>query len=339
MATYRNRFGPHNPDETYIAHELPEQLVDLGEVQMNYVAVGDPSRAGAAADPRPDRVVVGVRAGAAAARRALPGVRRRPARAGPLDAARPGRYTLDNMGNDLVRFIDLVIGRPTIVSGLSSGGVLAAWLSAYAKPGQIVAAALRGSAALRLAGRTGRRAGHPPGHRRRLPPVEHLPRRPVEHRRLGRACSPPRPTSLPAVARPASFPMPAEPPQNLKEYDPEWGRAFWTGTRRRLAATTTGCCASVRVPGAVHPPLPARSTRPTGPAHRCVVGRPGRPGPGARHGGGRDGRLPVVRGDGTLHARPGPPAVRRHARRLVRRPARVRTSARRRSWRMQRTSL
>ena len=25
----------------------------------------------------------------------------------------PGRYTLDNMGNDLVRFIDLVIGRPT----------------------------------------------------------------------------------------------------------------------------------------------------------------------------------------------------------------------------------
>ena len=24
----------------------------------------------------------------------------------------PGRYTLDNMGNDLVRFIDPVIGRP-----------------------------------------------------------------------------------------------------------------------------------------------------------------------------------------------------------------------------------
>ena len=52
----------------------------------------------------------------------------------------PGRYTLNLMGNDLVRFIDGVIGRPTIVSGLSSGGVLAAWLSAYAKPGQVVAA-------------------------------------------------------------------------------------------------------------------------------------------------------------------------------------------------------
>ena len=50
----------------------------------------------------------------------------------------PGRYTLDNMGNDLVRFIDVVIGRPTIVSGLSSGGVLSAWLSAYAKPGQVI---------------------------------------------------------------------------------------------------------------------------------------------------------------------------------------------------------
>ena len=41
------------------------------------------------------------------------------------------------MGNDLVRFIDGAIGRPTLVSGLSSGGVLAAWLSAYASPGQL----------------------------------------------------------------------------------------------------------------------------------------------------------------------------------------------------------
>jgi pimeloyl-ACP methyl ester carboxylesterase len=26
------------------------------------------------------------------------------------------------------------------------------------------------------------------------------------------------------------FVPPEEPPQSLKEYDPEWGRAFWTGT-------------------------------------------------------------------------------------------------------------
>ena len=29
---------------------------------------------------------------------------------------------------------------------------------------------------------------------------------------------------------PADPASPDEPPQNLKEYDPEWGRAFWTGT-------------------------------------------------------------------------------------------------------------
>ena len=34
------------------------------------------------------------------------------------------------MGNDLVRFLDGAIGRSAIVNGLSSGGVLAAWLSA-----------------------------------------------------------------------------------------------------------------------------------------------------------------------------------------------------------------
>jgi pimeloyl-ACP methyl ester carboxylesterase len=49
----------------------------------------------------------------------------------------PGRYTLDNLGNDLVRFIEVVIGRPTLVSGNSSGGLVSAWLSAFAKPGQI----------------------------------------------------------------------------------------------------------------------------------------------------------------------------------------------------------
>ncbi len=48
----------------------------------------------------------------------------------------PGRYTLDNFGNDMVRFIALAIKRPVIVSGLSSGGVITAWLSAYAMPGR-----------------------------------------------------------------------------------------------------------------------------------------------------------------------------------------------------------
>jgi len=38
------RYGPHNPDETYIAHRYPEQLYDTGEVSLNYVTAGDPKR-------------------------------------------------------------------------------------------------------------------------------------------------------------------------------------------------------------------------------------------------------------------------------------------------------
>jgi hypothetical protein len=42
MADHRARFGPHNPDETYVAHTFAEQLVALGEMEMNYATAGDP---------------------------------------------------------------------------------------------------------------------------------------------------------------------------------------------------------------------------------------------------------------------------------------------------------
>ena len=41
------------------------------------------------------------------------------------------------------------------------------------------------------------------------------------------------------------FPIGEEPSQDLKEYDPEWGRAFWTGTVGRRAITS-GCCGASR---------------------------------------------------------------------------------------------
>jgi hypothetical protein len=41
MPDYRNRFGPHNPRDTYVAHDIAEQLVDLGEIQMGYAELGD----------------------------------------------------------------------------------------------------------------------------------------------------------------------------------------------------------------------------------------------------------------------------------------------------------
>lgn len=44
----------------------------------------------------------------------------------------PGAYTFNNLGRDITTFIDRIVGRPAIVSGHSSGGVLAVWLGAYA---------------------------------------------------------------------------------------------------------------------------------------------------------------------------------------------------------------
>ena len=60
MANFAHRFGPHAPSDTYVAHEYEEHLYDGGEVEINYVTTGDPGRAGAPADPGPDRVVVGL---------------------------------------------------------------------------------------------------------------------------------------------------------------------------------------------------------------------------------------------------------------------------------------
>ena len=42
-------------------------------------------------------------------------------------------------------------------------------------------------------------------------------------------------------------PFPPEPPQNLKEYDPEWGRAFWEGTVAQSCPHET-LLAQVKVP-------------------------------------------------------------------------------------------
>lgn len=43
MTDHRARYGPHCPDETYVAHDIAEQLVDLGEIEMNDATLGDPA--------------------------------------------------------------------------------------------------------------------------------------------------------------------------------------------------------------------------------------------------------------------------------------------------------
>jgi pimeloyl-ACP methyl ester carboxylesterase len=140
----------------------------------------------------------------------------------------PGRYTLDNMGGDLVRFVEGVIKRPTIVSGLSSGGVLAAWLSAYAPAGLIRGACYEDPPL--FSSEVSPACG--PSIRQAVGPMFAL-----FAKYLGDQWSV---GDWAGMKANAAAELPAwlagirqfgdEPGQNLKEYDPEWGRAFWTGT-------------------------------------------------------------------------------------------------------------
>jgi len=238
---------------TFVPHGFEEHTADLGEVRMNYVVAGAPGHPALLLIPGQTESWWGYE-------KALPLL------AGHFQAYAvdlrgqgrsswtPGRYTLDNFGNDLVRFIDLVIGRPTLVSGLSSGGVLSAWLSAYAKPGQVRGAVYEDPPL--FAAETEPACG--PSIRQGMGPVFA-----VWSKWLGdqwsvgnwtgalqamtREVPPVLLGGLAAMADAQSAPPGAEPPQNLKEYDPEWARAFVTGT------VGAGCdhaamLASVRVP-------------------------------------------------------------------------------------------
>ena len=301
MGTYRDRFGPHNPDETYVPHDFPEQLVDLGEVELNYAVVGDRVEAGAAADPRPDRVVVGLRAGAAAARRALPRLRRRPARPGPFhphprslharqhgQRPRPLHRPRHRPADDRQRPL---VGRRAV-------GV--AVRLRQARPGR--RRPLRGPAAL-LAPRSTRPSARASARASARCSGSGAPTSATSGASAtGTACAPPHPTSCPRGCRRCS--PPPEPPQNLKEYDPEWGRAFWTGS---VAAS----CDHERMLRSVKVPvLLTHHFRHGRRGHRPADGRhvrpPGGTGPRAARRGGRPRRLPLVRDDGPLHARPGP---------------------------------
>lgn len=56
MTGLRCRCGPHDPDATYVAHQFPEQLADLGEVQM-HDATGGVLRAWLTAYAKPGQVL------------------------------------------------------------------------------------------------------------------------------------------------------------------------------------------------------------------------------------------------------------------------------------------
>ena len=229
MGRFAHAFGPGQPEATYIAHAFPERTFDAGEVSLNYAVAGS--------DDMPALLLVpGQTESWWGYEDALPLLAEHfqafaiDLRGQGRSTRTPGRYTLDNMGNDLVRFIDGAIGRPTVVSGLSSGGVLAAWLSAYAKPGQIRGAHYEDPPL--FASEVDTSCGQ--SLRQGVGAIFALWSKYLgDQWSIGDwdALAAAAPRELPGwlAARFAEM-AGDEPPQNLKEYDPEWGRAFWTGT-------------------------------------------------------------------------------------------------------------
>jgi pimeloyl-ACP methyl ester carboxylesterase len=237
----------------FVPHGFAEQTVDLGEIRMNYAVAGDASHPALLLVPAQTESWWGYEA----AMRLLAD-RYRVYAVDPRGQGRstwtPGRYSLDIVGGDLVRFIDRVIGRPVVVSGLSSGGTVAAWLSAYAAPGQVRAAVYEDAPlfASEADPAVGQSIGQGMGPMFRLwhkwlgpqwsigdfagmqaAMVRELPDRMLAA--LGR------------MAGATAHEPPAGPPQDLLEYDPEWGDAFASG-RATLTCDHETMLRHVKVP-------------------------------------------------------------------------------------------
>jgi pimeloyl-ACP methyl ester carboxylesterase len=215
----------HDP-RTFVAHGYEERTANLGEVTMNYAEAGSPSKPPLLLIPGQTESWWGYEQAMALLECDFH-VFAVDLRGQGRSTWTPGRYTLDNMGNDLVRFIATVIKRPVVTSGCSSGGLLSAWLSAFALPGQLRGAVLEdppffASETTPLVGQSLKQA---------IGPIFRLNATYLgDQWRVGdwdglRKAAAVDPSPLLRM-----LPFPAEPPQNLKEYDPEWGRAFWEGT-------------------------------------------------------------------------------------------------------------
>src|SRR6201995_1647861 len=120
----------------FVPHAFAGQKADPGEISMNYAETGSPDR--------PALLLIPEQTGSWWGYEEAMGLLAEDFHVFAVDLRgqgrsswTPKRYSLDNFGNDLVRFIALVIKRPVIAAGNSSGGLLAAWVSAYAPPQQI----------------------------------------------------------------------------------------------------------------------------------------------------------------------------------------------------------
>ena len=223
------RYGPENPEATYVPHDFEERLCDTGEAVLNYATAGSPSNPALLLIPGQTESWWGYE-------KAMPLLAEHfhvfavDLRGQGRSSRTPGRYSWDNFGNDLVRFIQLAVGRPAVVSGLSSGGVLSAWLSAYAMPGQVRGAHYEDPPL--FASETTPAFGHSIRQGIGLNFAlmsKYLGDQWAVGDYAGMVAA--RATELPAhLAGRVRGNESGAPPQNIKEYDPEWARAFWTGT-------------------------------------------------------------------------------------------------------------
>jgi pimeloyl-ACP methyl ester carboxylesterase len=221
--------GSFRDPRTYVEHKFKEKTVDLGEVAMNYAETGSPSNSPLLLIPGQTESWWGYESAMALLEKDFH-VFAVDLRGQGRSTWTPARYTLDNMGNDLVRFIARVVKRPVITSGCSSGGLLSGWLSAFAMPGQLRGALYEDPPffASEINPLYGQSLKQAIGAMFRLNTTYLGDQWSVGDWEGLRAAA-----KLDSSAFLRMIPFPEEPPQNLKEYDPEWGRAFWEGTVAR----------------------------------------------------------------------------------------------------------
>lgn len=211
-AQYKDAFGPDKPEATYVAHKFKESTFDTGEILLNFAEAGSAEKPAVLLIPGQTESWWGYEKAMALLQNDFH-IFAVDLRGQGRSSRTPGRYTLDNIGNDLVRFIALHIKEPVIVSGLSSGGLVSAWLSAYAPPGMVRGALYE----------------DPPFFSSQVNPavgpgIANSIVGPIFSRfseKLGDQWS---------IGDWKGLGRGGEPPQTLKEYDPEWAKAFVTGT-------------------------------------------------------------------------------------------------------------
>jgi pimeloyl-ACP methyl ester carboxylesterase len=132
----QGKYGPHVPERTYVSHAHEEHLFDTGEVMLNYATAGSADRPALVLIPGQSESWWGYEPAMERLKEHFQ-IYAVDLRGQGRSSRTPRRYTLDNLGEDVMRLIAFRIRRPVVVSGLSSGGLISAWLSAYSPPGML----------------------------------------------------------------------------------------------------------------------------------------------------------------------------------------------------------